>query len=175
MPVGSPVADWRGYLQPVLLKARAVHLEELDVDHDFGPRLVDRADDARGGGDAIGRVLDGDRVGRRDAGDAPRVDDDAEEVDRFLEIRVAQVERPDDLFLVLTSLGGRIGRDGHRARRGDSIEVVCARRHGDERVLERCVVQIDRDRLLAECGIEDHVDAAEPAERSDDASWSWLR
>ena len=41
-----------------------------------------------------------------------RIDDDAEHVDRFLEIGVAQVERADDLFFVLAPLRGGVGHDG---------------------------------------------------------------
>ena len=40
-----------------------------------------------------------------------RVDDDAQQVDRFLEVGVAQVERADDLLLVLAPLGRRVGDD----------------------------------------------------------------
>ena len=126
----------RGELQAVLAQPRAIDLEQLDVDDDFGPRLVDRRNQAAGRGDALGRVLDRDRVGRRDRRQPPGVDDDAQQVERFLEVGVAQVERPDDLFLVLAPLGRRVGNDGDRALRRDAVEVARRRRQRLQRVLE---------------------------------------
>jgi hypothetical protein len=52
-----------------------------------------------------------DGVIGRERRDTPRVHDDTEDVDRFLEIGVAQIERLDDLFLVFTPLGRRVGDD----------------------------------------------------------------
>ena len=66
-----------------------------------------------GRGDPLRRVLDRDGVGRRQLRDPPRVDDDAQDVDRFLEIGVAQIERADDLVFVLAALGRRVGHDRH--------------------------------------------------------------
>ena len=43
-------------------RRRAVDLEQLDVDDDLGPGLVDRCDQARCSGDVLGRVLERDRV-----------------------------------------------------------------------------------------------------------------
>ena len=50
--------------------------------------------------------------------DLPHVDDDAQQVDDFLEIGVAEIERLDDRLLVLAALGRRVGndRDGALAR-----------------------------------------------------------
>ncbi len=101
-------------LQAVFLQPRAIDLEQLDVDDHFGPRLVDRADDAARGGDPFGRVLDRDGVGGGDRGDPARIDDDAEDVDGFLEVGVAQIEDSHDLVLVLAPLGRRVGNDRDR-------------------------------------------------------------
>ena len=49
--------------------------------------------------------------------DLADVDDDAQQVDDFLHVRVAQVERLNDRFLVLAALGWRVGDDGDRALR----------------------------------------------------------
>ena len=43
----------RRELQAVFEQLGAVDLEQLDVDDDLGPRLVDGPDDAAGGGDAF--------------------------------------------------------------------------------------------------------------------------
>ncbi len=112
----------RRELQAVLPQARAIDLEQLDVDDHLGPRLVDRGDQPRRRGDPLGRVLDRDRVGRGDRRDLPDVDDDAEQVDDFLDVGVAQVERADDRLFVLAALGRRVGDDRDRARRGDAVE-----------------------------------------------------
>ena len=128
MPSG--VAGRRN-LQAVFLQPRAIDFEELDVDDDFRPRLVDGADDAAGGGDPLGRVLDRDRVGCGHLRDPARIDHDAEDVDRFLEIGVAQIERADDFVLVLAPLGRRVGNDGDRPLTVRPPEV--ARGAGDRR------------------------------------------
>ena len=95
--------------RPYSSSSRAIDFEQLDVDDDLGPRLVDRLDDASRRGDALGRVLDRQRVGGGQRRDPARVDHDAEQVDRFLQVRVAQIESADDLFLVLAALGGVSG------------------------------------------------------------------
>ena len=103
---------------------------------------------------------------RGDRRDAPGVDDDAQQVDRFLEVGVAQVERADDLFLVLAPLGRRVGDDGDRARRRDALEV--ARRAATRRRAPRRASTLRRsmrDRLIAERRIEHDVDVGELADR----------
>ena len=125
---------------------------------------------ARRRGDALGRVLDRERVGGGRRRDAPRVEHDAQQVHRFLEVGVAQVERPDDFFFVLAALGRRVGNDDDRLRRGDAEER--ARRAGDrvERVVERGVAQVDGDRRLAERRIEDQADVREPRDGREDVA-----
>ena len=44
------------------------------------------------------------------------VEHDPQQVHRFLEIGVAQIERPDDFFFVLAALGRRVGNDQDRLR-----------------------------------------------------------
>ena len=121
--------------------------------------------DARRRGDALGRVLDRQRVGGGGRRDPPRVEHHAQQIHRLLEIGVAQVERADDLFLVLAPLGRRVGDDDDGLRRGDPEEG--ARRAGDraERVLERGVAQVDGDRRLAERRVEDQADVGEARDR----------
>ena len=148
----------------------AIDLDQLDVDDHLGPRLVDGGDHARGGGDALGRVLDRQRVGGGRRRDAPRVEHHAQQIHRLLEIGVAQIERPDDLFLVLAALGRRVRDDDDRLRRGDAEER--ARRAGDrgERVVERRVAQIDGDRRVAERRVEDQADVGEPRDGGEDVA-----
>ena len=114
-------------LQPVFLQLRPVHFEQLDVDDDFRPRLVDRGEDARGRGDPLRRVLDRQRVGGGGRRDPPRVEHHAQQIHRFLQVGVAQVERPDDFFLVLAALGRRVG-DDHDGLRRRRRERTCASR-----------------------------------------------
>ena len=82
---GDAVRPGRRDLQAVLAQARAIDLEQLDVDDDLGPRLVDRGNEPRRRGDVLGRVLERDGVDRGDARDLTHVDDDAQQVDDFLE------------------------------------------------------------------------------------------
>ena len=148
-------------MQPVLLQLRAVHLEELHVDDDFRACLVDGGEHARRRGDALRRVLDRERVGGRRRRDAPRVEDHAQQIHRFLEVRVAQVERAHDFFFILAALGRRIRDDDDGFRRGHAKEG--ARRPGDgtERVVERGIPQVDGNGGLAECRIENQADVGE--------------
>ena len=61
--------------EPIFPQAGAIDLEQLHVDDDFGPRLVDGGNQLRCRGDPLGRVLQRDGVGRV-IGDLPDVDDD---------------------------------------------------------------------------------------------------
>ena len=73
-------------------------------------RALSIADDqSRRRGDALRRVLDRDRVGRGDRRDLPDVDHDAQQVDILLDVRVAQVERPDDRSSYSRRLAGVSG------------------------------------------------------------------
>ena len=78
----------------------------------------------------------------------------------FLDVGVAQVERPDDRFLVLAALGGGVGDDRDGARGGDPVERVRARGHRRERVLQRRLAQVDGDRRIAEPRVEDQLMSA---------------
>ena len=71
----------------------------------------------------LGRVLHRERVRPGDGSDLAGVDDDAQQIDRFLEIGVAQIKRPDDFF-VLAAFRRCVGNDRDRARRGHAIEVA---------------------------------------------------
>ena len=105
-------------LQPVLLELRPVDFEQFDVDDHFGPRLVDGRDHAGGGGDAFRRVFDRHRVGGRDVGEMRRASSTMpQQVHRFLQVGVAQIERPDHFFFVLAPLGRRVGDDQDRVLR----------------------------------------------------------
>ena len=172
MPVGPVVLLDEGdaICRPYSFSPRAIDLEQLDVDDHLGPRLVDRGNQLAGGSHARGRVLDGDRVGGRHRREPARVDDDAQQVDRFLQVGVAEREGADDLFLVLLSLGRRVGDDGDEAWAGHAVEAARRRRQRLQRVLERGLAQIDRDRLIAELRIERDVDVREPGERGEDVA-----
>ena len=102
--------------------------------------------------------------------DAARVDDDAQQIDGFLQVGVAQIERPDDLFLVLAALRRRVGNDGDRARRGHAVEVARGRGHRLSAVFERAVAQVDASRLLAERGSKIDAEVGERAERREDVA-----
>ncbi len=121
-------------------------------------------------GHALGRVLDGDGVGGRGGRHAPHIDDDPQQVHRFLQVGVAQEEGADDLLLVLAALGRRVGHDGDGALGRDPVEVAGGRRHRLQRRFERAVAQVDRHRLVAEGRIEDDVDAGEAPERGEDVA-----
>ena len=62
---------------------------------------------------------------------------------------------------VLAPLGRRVGNDRDRPGGADAVEI--ARTGGDalQRLLERAVREIDRERLIPELRIEDHVDRRE--------------
>ena len=68
----------------------------------------------------------------------------------FLDVGVAQVERADDGLFVLAPLGRRVRDDRDRSRSGDAVERAGARGQRRERIRERDVAQIDRDRRVAE-------------------------
>ena len=91
------------------MQPRAIDFEQLDVDDDLGPRLVDRAEHACDGCNPLRRVLDGERVRAGNRCDLPGVDDDSEKVDRLLEVGVAEIEGPHHLFLVLRRFAGVSG------------------------------------------------------------------
>ena len=158
----DPVRSGRRDLQSVLEQLGAVHFEQLDVDDHFGPRLVDGSQEPRGRCDALRRILNRDRIGRRGRRDAARVEDQPHQVHRFLQVGVAQVKRPHDLFLVFTALGRRIRYHGDRARRRDAKEAARRAGHGVERVLERRVAEVDGQRLIAKRRVEDQADVREP-------------
>jgi hypothetical protein len=61
------------------------------------------------------------------AADPARVDHNAQQVHRFLQIGIAQEKRPDDVFLVLAALCRSVGNDRDGARRGHAIESLRAR------------------------------------------------
>ena len=109
----------------------------------------------------LGRVLDDDGVGGRQEGQTAGVEHQPEHVHRLFGIGVAQVERPDDLFLVLAALRRCVGNDDDRLRRVDAEERPRRARDGVQCVVERGVPQVDRDRGLAKLRIEDDADAAE--------------
>ena len=158
----------RRKLQPVFAEASAVHLEQLDVDQHFGPRLVDHADETAGGLDALCRVGDRDGVGALHAADSARVDHDAQQIHRLFEVGVAEIERPDDVFLVLAPLGGRVGNDRDRARRRHAIEVLRARRNRLQRLVERLIANLDGNGCRPKRRIEDDVHFRQLRERADD-------
>ena len=160
----------RSQLQTELAKARPIDLEKLDVDHDLRPCLVDRGDDLAGGRDPFRRVLDHDRVGRRDRRHAPGVDHDAEQVHRLLEIGIAEEEGAHDLLLVFLPLGRRVRNHRDRALGGDAVEVACRRRDGLQRLFERRVPEVDAHRLRAELRVEDDVHVGDLAERREDVA-----
>ena len=155
---GNPWRSGRRYLQAKLAQARAVDLEQLDVDDDLGPGLVDRRNQARRSGDVLGRVLERDRVDRGHARDLPHVDDDAQQIDDFLHIGVAEIQGLDDRLFVLATLGRRVGNDGDRALRADPVEGSRAGGDRRQRVGERHLAQVGVDDLVAEARVEDDVE-----------------
>ena len=118
--------SWRGELESMLEEAGAVDLEQFDVDHNLGPRFIDGRNQAACRGDAFGRVFDGQRIGRGDRRQSAVVDHDAEQVERLLDVGIAQIERPNDLVLVLRALGRSIRDDGDRSLRGDPVKLRVA-------------------------------------------------
>src|SRR5207244_3576891 len=71
----------RADLDPLLLQLAPVDLQDLDLDHDLGPPLVDHVHDPLRGRHLVGGVVDGEGVAARDRGHPPRPEDDPQEVD----------------------------------------------------------------------------------------------
>ena len=80
---------------------------------------------------------------------------------RPLGIRVGEVEDPDDLFLVLALLLGRIRVDEHRLGVDDLHRQLIGARDQVKGVLNTRLAQVDRDPgVAAQVSVEDEVDAA---------------
>ena len=158
----------RGDLEAVLAQPRAIDLEQLDVDDDFRPRLVDSRDEAAGGRDPLGRVFQRDRVGRGDGRDLADVHDDAKEIDDLLDVGITEVEDLDDRLLVLAALGRRVGDDGDRPGSRHPIERAGRGGERGERLGQRDVAQVDAQRRVAEPGVEDEIQAGESRHGGED-------
>ena len=150
-----------GETETVLPQGLAVHLEQLHLDHDLGARLVDGPDQPGRRVDAFRSVLDRDGVGGGHRRQPPHVHHQAQQVDGLVHVRAAEIEGPDDLFLVLAALRRRVGDDGDGAGRGHPEEVAGAGGDRGERRVERHAAQVPRERRVAELCVEDDADAAE--------------
>ena len=148
----------------------AIDFQQLDVDDDFRTRLVDGGDDAARRGHPLGCVLDGDGVGGCHRRQTPRVDDDPEDVDGLFQIGIAQVERANDFFFVLSPLGLRVRNDGDRLWRRHLPETACRAGHRGQRLTEWGVPEIDGDDLIAKRGIEGDADVRELADGGEDVA-----
>lgn len=148
--------------RPVLHQLRPVDFQDLDVDDELGPRLVERRDEPADGLQALGCVADGDRVGSRDRLNRPEVADDSQRVERLFQIGIANVERAQLFLRVFASLGRGVGHDDDRRRAGDLVEIAGGPRDGVERLAQRHVRQqaalrgrlperrVERDRDVAD-------------------------
>ncbi len=154
----------RAQLDAVLLEPSAVDLEQLDLDHDFGPPLVDDPHDPLGGRDLVGGVVDGEGVRPGQGRDPARPEHDPQQVDGFFQVGIGQEQGLDRLLLELAPLLGSVGNDGQHMRVHHPVERVP---RGAERVqglVEGDVLEIEGHGLVLELRVEDEVDARGLAE-----------
>ena len=133
-----------------------------------GRALSIGGDQLGGRRDPLRRVLDRNRVGRGDRRHLADVDDDAQQIDRFLEVGVAEIERPHDRLFVLAPLGGSVGNDGERPGSRHAVEGVGGRGQRRHRVCQRRIAQVDAQRLIAKGRVEHQRDVGEAGDRQED-------
>ena len=144
------------------------------MDYDFRSALVDGRDDAFRGGDFFRRVDDGKSIRCRVRRHATRSQNDPQEIDGFLDVRRRQIEGLHDLLLVLSSFCGCVGNDGYDILTLHIEKVLTDLAKRAERLFEGGVVELDGNRLVDECSVEDHVDAGHLAERQEHVPQSRL-
>ena len=133
-----------------LLRAPAVDLEDLDVEHDFGPRVVVLLDDALDDRDDVGAGADGDRVVRlvgddlRRHGERRDADDAVQDLRQLGRVRVGDEERADHLLLVQRALLRVVGDDHDGALVDHLVEQLIRRQDLVQRLLERDAAQLHR-------------------------------
>ena len=140
-------------IEPELLRAIATDFENLDVDDHFRARtivgenhLLDDVDDRRRGADGQrvrGLVRQGDDLGGAGLRHAADLRDDLIHLGR---VRVREIERPHHLLFVLLPHLRRVRHDEDRARVDDLEPALAHRHHEVERLLEREVADVQRDR-----------------------------
>ena len=159
---------------PYCFRPLAVDLEDLDVDDHLGARLVvggdDLFDDAgdrrrRAHRDAVGGLVRGELRGHRHLRCA---DDGRQEPHQFDDIRVRDVERPDDLRGIRGARLLRIRRDDDGRRVDYRVEGAVRRENPGQRLLERQPGQRHRERAVLELLVVGDVDPAGGAEKVDD-------
>ncbi len=128
-------------------------------------RLSTALDDAFGGCHPVGRVADGEGVEARNRGHASGAECHAQQIHGLLEVGVGEVERLDDLLLVLLALLGRVGKDEDDLLVHHAVQGLAGRREGREGLLEGDVPQVERDGGVGEARVEDEVDADGAAQR----------
>ena len=142
-------------IQAVLLRAVAIDLEDLDVEHDLGLGLVGLLnrllDDVHHGR----RRAHGDRVGGLVRED-DRVDDAAarephegrEALRELGHVHVGDIKRPDDLLVVRQMLLGRVLEDEDRSVVDDLVRQHVLRHQHVERLLQREAIDVDGHRAI---------------------------
>ena len=126
-----------------LLRASAVDLEDLDVEHDLRLGVVVLLDDALDDLDDVGAGANGDRVVRlvcddlRGHGESRDTDDAVQDLRDLGGVRMGDEERANDLLFVQRALL-RVVRDDHDgALVDDLVEQLIRRENLVERLLER--------------------------------------
>jgi hypothetical protein len=157
--VGERVA--RADLVAELHEVFARDLEDVHVHHDLGALLVDGAEQLADEADVLGRVADGDGVGRLVGGDdrlAPglRRDRGRDELLRVVRVYVVEVEGAQHQLLVLRALE-LVGDDD--GARGELLEEEPLREEDVvERLRGRHVDEVNGDFAPGEVAVEDDVD-----------------
>ena len=100
--------------EPEVLELRGVDLEQLDIDHDLGLRLVGLLDDSLRDLDLLDAVHHHDRVQPFVRGDEPGRKQTAEDGQHVLHVRVREEEGLDDPVLVRLAVRGRVLQDHDR-------------------------------------------------------------
>ena len=108
------------------------------------------------------------RRGVRDDGQGLAADAGLDQGLDVFGLGVLQVERAQHALVVGPALGRGLVDDDDRARVEDLVEEPVDEGEAVERVLERLVAQVHRDRLVAVLRVEEHVDPGQPAHRLQD-------
>ena len=156
----SPTGSGRS-LRPV-----PVDLEDLDVDRRSRRAacrsaamilsMICTTDAVRAHGDRVGRLVGDDRRLHRDAG---QPNERAQHLRQLGRIGVRDVERADDLLVVLRVLRRRVREDEDRSLVHDLVRQLVHRHDLIERLLERDAVELNGDRPVLHVAVVRDVDA----------------
>ena len=154
-----------------LLRPVPAGLQHHHIHHHFGLGFVHVANDLFGDGHLVGSVPDDDGVQRVDLLDAARLQqtpDRRYDFRQFLRSNgVREVERLDDLLLLLPALDGSVRDHQDGIARQDLPKRLRQQANLFERFLQSDVVQLDRDPLARIVRVKQNIDARELADGLD--------